>query len=66
MVVEPALQEGEGPLFRFTVEVSPGSTAALLVETLDARGEVGGRFTGPRVVTDETGWSFQPWGSTAG
>jgi hypothetical protein len=66
LVVDPALHESEGPWFWFTVTVSPGSTAGLYVETLDRNGNVGEFFSGPVVVTDDTGWSFRPWGAAAG
>lgn len=65
LVVDPEIHEGEGPRSSFTVTVSPGSTAALDVETLDRNGNAVGYVQGSGVTTDDTGWSFCPWGATA-
>ncbi|MDM8086429.1 hypothetical protein QUV83_16780 [Cellulomonas cellasea] len=65
ITVEPETLDGPGTQFTFSVTVAPGATGKLAVELLNDRGEVGASFSGPSIVTDATGWAFEPWGDAA-
>lgn len=65
IVVDPEKLVGEGPVFEFTVTVSPGATGGLTAQLMNERDQDSGSFDGPSIVVDETGWSFQPWGDDA-
>ena len=65
ITVEPETLPGPGTRFTFYVTVAPGAKGGLDGAFLNDRGKVGGSFHGPGIETDDTGWTFGPWGDSA-